>query len=574
MNSCVASRVVWAGMLALSVVLSACTDRTRPTAPVGVTDAANTAHEALQAFATREGEREFADISEEVPSFGGHFFGTNGNLVVWVADSSEFGRARATMSRRVGSDRYFQGARVRHPSIEIRKAAYSYRQLSLWRDMVSEKVLGRIQGAISSDMDEVHNTVTIGVLPGALAGVRSEIERVLVADGVPADAIRLINQSPLRKSTMPPASLDTFADTLMGGLRFWYWNGSAWPGCTIGYPATYNSSGHVGFVTAAHCSANQWATNDSSHATVSLMRQTGSATDIGYELHDPLPGTCPTLWPCDVYRYSDASIYRVTGHPVRVGWLLKPSSRVSGGSSNIAVGSTDPYMYVVGTTSSVTANSTIDHIGATTGWSYGSVTETCVDYWPSFTIHNDLIRCVYKSSANADDGDSGGPVFYYKTSNNTAVAAGIVFAQDGTDMWFSKWSYVESELVGGPVGFLNITANITLDGDFNVNGSVDDFIQDPILDWDALSSNLPNTTTTYTVYRKVWSASNQSFIDAGNVWGGTVTGFTDSTVPYSMATYMGTTKPSDSENYVMYKISAANTGLTRESAFVYFQQSP
>lgn len=184
MNSHLAPRVVWACVLTISVALGACTDRTRPTAPAGLSDGANTAREAQQAFATREGEREFADISEEVPSFGGHFFGANGNLVVWVADSSEFGRARAAMSSRVGSDRYFQGGRMNRPSIEIRKAAYSYRQLSLWRDVVSEKVLGRIQGAITSDMDEVHNTVTLGVLPGALAGARPEIERVLVAAGV------------------------------------------------------------------------------------------------------------------------------------------------------------------------------------------------------------------------------------------------------------------------------------------------------------------------------------------------------------------------------------------------------
>ncbi|MBI2409346.1 MAG: hypothetical protein HYV19_13710 [Gemmatimonadetes bacterium] len=272
----------------------------------------------LNEKATLDGERDFVEVSNEVPSFGGYFLSDEGQLVVYVADTADFGKARNALGQRAAAGKFAHGARFQRPAVVVRKGTYIYRDLARWRDVVTQTVLGRVNGAISSDMDERRNTVTIGLLVGSEAAARPEIQKVLAANGIPVAAVHYISHPPIRKTSWPVTMLASSADTLIGGMRFrWRATPTTIGICTIGFPAAYNT-GAVGFVTAAHCSHDQWETNDSSHARTSLSGQASAEPAIGVEYYDPLAGTCPFFWPCDRYRYSDASLYRVTGRLVKV----------------------------------------------------------------------------------------------------------------------------------------------------------------------------------------------------------------------------------------------------------------
>jgi hypothetical protein len=172
---------------------------------------------------------------------------------------------------------------------------------------------------------------------------------------------------------------------------------------------------------------------------------------IGYEDVDPNPGTCPALWFCSYYRFSDAAIGRLTSRDRRKGYLARPAYRSYKESGTINLNSYGSYIRVDGTTGDIVQNSAIDGIGSTTGWLYGNVVATCVDFKP---FDNKMRRCFYLAENKVDEGDSGGPVFYYD-GQGIATAAGIIAARGGAPwitasdgMWFSKWSYVESELTG------------------------------------------------------------------------------------------------------------------------------
>jgi hypothetical protein len=50
----------------------------------------------------------------------------------------------------------------------------------------------------------------------------------------------------------------------------------------------------------------------------------------------------------------------------------------------------------------------VHKVGIRTGWTYGSVTRTCTDY---FTGGDERLLCQDEANLNSDRGDSGSPVF-------------------------------------------------------------------------------------------------------------------------------------------------------------------
>jgi hypothetical protein len=103
-------------------------------------------------------------------------------------------------------------------------------------------------------------------------------------------------------------------------------------------------------------------------------------------------------------------------------------------------GSTDinpsyPDFFVRSTTSSFPAGTYLDKMGATTGWTSGAISQTCVD---RNQIGANLLLCQDQVLAYAAGGDSGSPVFVW-TSQIDVSLGGIVWAAEGTNrFWFSS----------------------------------------------------------------------------------------------------------------------------------------
>jgi hypothetical protein len=175
----------------------------------------------------RPDEDRFVVVGQAAPSFGGFFIDpTTGDIVVHVADSSQFGLAVASLRAHLSDENFGFPRRFRSGRILVRKVAYSFQQLSDWRDIASDSILGRF-GADMVDLDEVRNRVAINVAPGQEQVVRS----ALAAMGVPSEALYVTSAPAIRatrgsRSAMSArrrtsaSSLNDTADSLAGGFNF------------------------------------------------------------------------------------------------------------------------------------------------------------------------------------------------------------------------------------------------------------------------------------------------------------------------------------------------------------------
>jgi hypothetical protein len=82
-------------------------------------------------------------------------------------------------------------------------------------------------------------------------------------------------------------------------------------------------------------------------------------------------------------------------------------------------------------------------VGRTTGWSFGPQTRTCYIYY----VAGKALVCQYSVAAEADQGDSGSPVFMWICCNvNEAWIGGLLSsATEGLAFGFSSISGVKND---------------------------------------------------------------------------------------------------------------------------------
>lgn len=398
-----------------------------------------------------EGDEYLFDIAREVPSYGGHSQTRNGDFIVLSTNPEDFEAVRRAVRSRIANGRIFTNSKL-PPEIKAVQGDFTIRQLAVWRDSLFRA--RRSLNWFLLDLDEGRNRVTLVLAKDGEYTRESAFGREIVRLGVPFEAVNVEaigapedarSISALRQTA---TNLGQSADTLVGGLRIVSQapTPTGWGACSIGYPIL-RQSGQFGFLSASHCSLTKFGSDGS------LVLQP-DGQPIGAEVYDMPPGNCPWLWPCNKYRFSDANVYSVDTvlRKVKVGFLAKPSTRgyIMSGDTTLASNS---YIQVVGETSSITQGSIMDQMGATHGWTAGEITNTCADFYSDFG----LVRCTYTMYSDAHGGDSGGPVFYYNSANNTATATGILIARNSSAIvpraLFSKFMYVRNEISAGIGGF-------------------------------------------------------------------------------------------------------------------------
>ena len=93
---------------------------------------------------------------------------------------------------------------------------------------------------------------------------------------------------------------------------------------------------------------------------------------------------------------------------------------------------------------SAVVGNVVNKVGRTTGWSQGSVTNTCVNTNVSGTNITQI--CQNFVSATVGSGDSGSPVFQIISGNDVRLV-GILWGGSGSQsLVFSPLSQVEQEL--------------------------------------------------------------------------------------------------------------------------------
>lgn len=362
-------------------------------------------------------------MEAHVPGLGGAFL-ENGNLVVYVPASARrsdvlAGLAQASPSLTV--DPLMRGQIARGERIELRIGRFPFSQLVAWEEQ-SAKALAKLHVVSFSDANEGLNKVTIGVM---VAQARGAVLQIFAAMGVPGDAIDIVVH-PMERAGQSIRS--TFSQT-GSGIQI---ANVADQVCSLGWnehrggedPATAEE----GFFTAGHCATNR----QPGLGITGPMFQPNTSRQIGYITQNPAwdvqDPNCDYSYCTKVdamyVKYDDPSI------------SLKRVAVTSGPGINNAGGGTDVgnwWADLSGMNYSYYQGALVDKVGRTTGWTRGTLTNTCAKTNvgpPGFQPYT--VLCAGKVvTAQAGEGDSGGPVFQIDFGPKV-VPHGIFFSFVGT----------------------------------------------------------------------------------------------------------------------------------------------
>ena len=313
----------------------------------------------------------------------------------------------------------------------MRKGDYDWSQLEGWFTTASGAALA-VRGAVFVDADEASNRVRIGVEPGAGGRVRAALAKLRMPDAAViveerAPITYAVGQGPRPKAK--PGSGQSLQGTLrpiIGGAQINF------PGflCTLGF----NVNGS--FVTNSHCTTTQGGTEGTRYWQPT---QTASPSQVATEAADPAYSSnlsgCPSGRVC---RRSDASraAYVNGFNQFTIGRIARTNRP---GRNLTIVGD-----FRITAEASAVVGNVVNKVGRTTGWSQGSVTNTCVNTNVSGTNITQI--CQNFVSATVGSGDSGSPVFQIISGTDVRLM-GILWGGSGSQSFvFSPLNQVEQEL--------------------------------------------------------------------------------------------------------------------------------
>lgn len=370
----------------------------------------------------RTPDHEFARASRaEAPGFAGYYLRDDGTPVVLVVDP-----AKADASERYLAP-YFAAAASRGHGTKavsgrpvIVKAEFDFAQLQEWSEQLAP-MLSSHGDVYLIDVDEVGNRVSLGVgNTAAMRDVRREAARL----GIPASAVNVQLQG---KPEVRATVRDKFTTTV-GGIQIAF---SQYL-CTLGFNARRVSNSTNIYVTNAHCTGTQYASDG-----IAIYQNTNAAgNQIGNEVYDR------ALYACNgagtSCRWADAAFISNNGtRTIGQGGIAR-TAWASGGPGGLTV--TGEFDIIGRYTGSAPVGTWLDKTGRTSGSTYGQVTSSCV------TIG--VLRCQDISNVWSEGGDSGSPMHVY--------VGGSGAAENDTRLYGILW--------GGPANNWNVTYSSRLTG--------------------------------------------------------------------------------------------------------------
>lgn len=355
------------------------------------------------------------EVAQAVPGFGGYFLDADGAPTVYLTDASR----RADAEQALGgflADRGFTAS-----DLHVRQGAYAYTQLEEWYRAARPHAFG-VAGVILGDVDEAANRIRFGV---ANASAAAALQSAITQLGIPADAVIVQQRAPI--TTM--ATLRDDVSPLQGGLQINFLNVGGVVGvsllCTLGFNAVID--GVSSFITNSHCSQVEGGEETPTDYYQPLQDSDGDRMVnpeklIATEADDPHWFTSPDCAqsPAIQCRWSDASRAAYTPAAAaearlgRIARTLRPSTSLTDVELTI-----DGFFTIKREQARGVVGEVANKVGRTTGWTFGTTTETCVDVLALGTTHTRL--CQEIVAAVVDGGDSGSPVFRRNGGSNVTL---------------------------------------------------------------------------------------------------------------------------------------------------------
>lgn len=425
------------GLGALILAVGACVDSVAPEAQ-SQNAASIVASEVVQP--ERLGEQEFEELSAEIAAFAGYFY-EDDRLIVLTADDANADGVRAAVEKRLPRLRSVSSDPSREISVDVRSAEYSFSELRTWRNAMMAG-LGRIDGVTMLDLDEMRNTVTVGV---ELESNRSAVEGLARTLDIPAGALFVdITGEPLDTKFLWDKE-----HPVKGGYMIEFRDGFGFPAswCTMAFNAT--RYGVDMFFTASHCTSESASP---ANPNAAYQNDRDSTSDfIGHETLDPLGTWCfPYINRC---RKADIAGFTYTTSSFDLGRIARTVWRSTGNccDGSKEINASDPYFEITAVDNYPSAGEWVDKVGVTTGWTAGQVTKTCVTgYLPDITV-----QCAYGGPYRTNPGDSGSPVFKW-SGGSTVTLAGINSYKDSNNSYFSPVGGIQHDV--GPLVFFTPSA--------------------------------------------------------------------------------------------------------------------
>jgi hypothetical protein len=341
-------------------------------------------------------DAEFVSIAQEIPGFAGFYYDANGALNVVMAPTAR-PLAEAEVQSRLAPRLQAMGENPSavHGAI-FHAGEYDFIELEALHRRV-QNVLS-IAGTVYTDADEVANRVAVGV---ENAQVAAAVEHALAMLDVPREAVVIRERPPFQPTVgqgeVGRMNLGGFVRPVAGGLQI-QGNGL----CTLGFNVRSATFPAQGFVTTHHCTQTPGVVTNQQ-----FWQPTAAAANrIGVEVRDTMftvGGACPAGQRCR--RSASAGAAYHTG----VNNAFARIYRTIPGTNQIDPN--NPMFHITAERSFPSVGNVMHKVGATTGWTQGTVSQSCV----AVTVAPDLrYNCQEITTGAAGffaGADGGAPVF-------------------------------------------------------------------------------------------------------------------------------------------------------------------
>lgn len=403
-------------------ILASCEQPTAVRIPTASSNAVQPSEQA-----TRSIDEAFLGVSQEAKSFAGAYFDDEGVLVVRVASLADSAAAWAALREALVNRVRVDGRVLPSPTDvdmipkgrRVEPASVSFRDLYDLKQRLSLSVFDQTE-VISLDLDEKRGRIVVGMTTASNADAVTSVARLTSAERA------LVEIQVEREPTLTQQLIIMRHRPLSGGYQI----GPS--GCTMTATAWRGSEQLL--ITASHCTASAFQPDGGP------VTQNNAGVNFGYEVTDPAPYSCGTLFNPKICRRSDAAAYNAAGVDLSpsdsLGWAVGRIARttysvagVTLGQGSTEVDSTGPYWNVVAEIAFPLVGEVLHKVGVNKGWTYGPVYETCKDIG---SPHGVRVVCQDKANIWAQGGDSGSPVFKpYGGYPNTIAFYGVTWAHDG-----------------------------------------------------------------------------------------------------------------------------------------------
>ena len=372
--------------------------------------------------ATDAGAREFPDnlgedshmlaLARAIPGFGGYWYeSAGGPFVIALTDAGAggFSTARQAVSASLLADVTHalpptqRAAQAPRRFVE-REVEYSFIELARHRARL-RPYLPSIPGVASLEMDEESNRIGIGLTD--LSATKA-VEDLASALAVPLAMISFHRTGEVRASSVSsvepytsngPTLRKTISvpdSSLRAGYQVTSKGGST---CTLGYTALRAPAAQQVFVSNSHCSKAEFSLDSG------YWGQPAAPYTVAQEIRDPKARWCywltlpirvfdipipfPAPFPIPIIphkcRDSDSALMRIdtTIATIALGEIARTTkkSNCDNCAMPLDIDANNPTIKITSSRQYNVANESLDKIGRTTGWTYGVVEHTCIDWF-------------------------------------------------------------------------------------------------------------------------------------------------------------------------------------------------